>query len=384
MDIKILSFFNKKVLSILLIIFLFCTETKSQLWDGPRSPANESEEGSGGSWTSFGNSGVSDNIYTRSAQLTNNGSTTIRLRLTNFGISIPASSLITGIEVTIEKNYTGGLSSTEIRDFQIYLIKNGVTQTTTTNKAQFAKWPENPDAISTYGGTEDLWGNNLTAADVNSPNFGVAIAARRTTDPGGSAYANIDHVTITVFYTSILPARLLNFSAIANNENKVDIKWTTTEEENLRHFSIEHSENGIDYFPIFTTLPSNGSFSEKHHYKETHQSPKRNNYYRLKTVDIDGKFSYSGVKRVQLNLKENSINSFFINKQLHVSLLNAEGQYRVMVSNINGAILKEYSIHAKNENIHKTFQTDLKSNSIYIVTISNKDQSFSRKLFLNN
>jgi hypothetical protein len=383
MDNKILSFFNNKALSTILILFLFYTEANSQLWDGPRSPASDSEELSGGSWT-FGNAGASDNLYNQSAQMTNNGSNTIRLRVTNFGFSIPASSLITGIEVTVEKNYTGGQSSTEIRDFQIYLIKNGVTQTTTTNKAQFAQWPENADVISTYGGTEDLWGNTLTAADVNSSGFGVAIAARRTSAPGPAAYANIDHVTITVFYTSTLPARLLDFTATAKNDNKVEINWTTTEEENLKHFEVEHSENGIDYFPIITTLPSNGSFSEKHHYKETHQSPKRNNYYRLKTVDIDGKFSYSGVRKVQLNIKDNSINSFFINKQLHVSLLNAEGQYRVIVSNINGAILREYSIHANNENIHKTFQIDLKSNSIYFVTISNKNQSFSRKLFLNN
>src|SRR5688500_9480030 len=101
--------------------------------------------------------------------------------------------------------------------------------------ASGSSWPGS-DGSTAYGNVSETWGSAWTAADINASNFGVAISARLS---AGSASlfltAEIDQITIRVFFNIVLPVQLINFKAI-QQEDKVKLKWATPSENNSYHF----------------------------------------------------------------------------------------------------------------------------------------------------
>jgi endonuclease I len=97
--------------------------------------------------------------------------------------------------------------------------------------------------------------------------------------------------------TGLLPVTILDFTAQKNNES-VLLKWYATQETNFRQYEIQRSTDGIVFSKI-GELPgknlANYSFTD-------YDLPLVNIvYYRLKMIDIDGKFSYSKTVPIRLN-----------------------------------------------------------------------------------
>lgn len=155
---------------------------------GPNSPGASFNEVSFGTvpWTNPGNALASDNAY---AQAAPGGGSTNYLEANNFGLSVPASAIIDGIEVAIEKRSLAGT----IFDSRVRIVKGGVIGAD--EHADGATWPTT-DTVVTYGGLGDLWGETWTAADVNAGSFGVVISATDSLDT-----AAIDHITMTVHFS---------------------------------------------------------------------------------------------------------------------------------------------------------------------------------------
>jgi hypothetical protein len=94
-----------------------------------------------------------------------------------------------------------------------------------------------------------------------------------------------------------LPVTLLEFTARANKQN-VLTNWRTTQEINLKNFIVEHSVDGL-HFSAVGTVSAKGSGSVESKYEFVHTNPSAGaNYYRLKQVDNDGKFTYSPVVKI--------------------------------------------------------------------------------------
>ncbi|MET0635099.1 MAG: hypothetical protein ABWZ25_03660 [Chitinophagaceae bacterium] len=132
--------------------------------------------------------------------------------------------------------------------------------------------------------------------------------------PGGSTitgeFAGISmppQYTITYNPTTVVVNKIAStlpvvwgiFNAEVNN-TRVDLKWSTLQEENTSHFLVQHSVDGANYSTI-ATLPAQGFSGSEVFYKATHNSPdlKRTNFYRISQVDIDGKSKYSVVRPVR-------------------------------------------------------------------------------------
>ena len=86
----------------------------------------------------------------------------------NFNLQVPASAVIDGIEVGIEKRSSVGT----VLDGRVRIVKGGVVGAT--DRSDGPSWPTADTAV-TYGGSSDLWGETWTAADVNASGFGGAI-----------------------------------------------------------------------------------------------------------------------------------------------------------------------------------------------------------------
>lgn len=139
---------------------------------------------------------------------------------------------------------------------------------------------------------------------------------------------------------SILPITLLNFSGIVLNNNLVQLNWSTVYEKDNAFFALEKSNNGVEFVTINTQKSLGNSNNQKQEYSYTHSvafSPII--FYRLKQVDINGKFTYS--KIIAISLKEmvevkafpnptnailNLICNNFENKKYSYKLINTEGK----------------------------------------------------------
>jgi Leucine-rich repeat (LRR) protein len=128
---------------------------------------------------------------------------------------------------------------------------------------------------------------------------------------GGSYYAAITNSTATglTLYTDTLvggplPVTLESITATLTN-GKTVIDWITANELNTQSFVIEHSTDASTY-SVIGNVKAVGSGANN--YTFTDNSPVNGiNYYRLKSVDIDGAFTYSKVVSVQLTINKNKL-----------------------------------------------------------------------------
>ena len=103
----------------------------------------------------------------------------------------------------------------------------------------------------------------------------------------GDLSQNFKTVSITGNNT-LLPVELLEFEVFPNPPNGVRLDWTTTVEENNKHFLVERSADGRKFVTIGQVKGAGDSFVEqKYRFSDNRPLPGLN-YYRLAQVDYDG------------------------------------------------------------------------------------------------
>jgi hypothetical protein len=103
---------------------------------------------------------------------------------------------------------------------------------------------------------------------------------------------------------STLPIKLASFNATLNNK-KVDVKWTTVMEENVSHFTIERSFDGISFTDLATVFAYGNSNEARNYAYPDDISTVQSNvlFYRLRSNDNDGKTQYSDIRIIKLSNK---------------------------------------------------------------------------------
>lgn len=106
-----------------------------------------------------------------------------------------------------------------------------------------------------------------------------------------------------------LPVSLIDFSAILN-KSKVDLKWITASEKNVSHFEIERSTDGVNYSQA-AVMFAYGNTSETKTYTFSNDISNVQSsliYYRLRSVDIDGKSQLSQVRVIRIGKQNEMLN----------------------------------------------------------------------------
>lgn len=99
--------------------------------------------------------------------------------------------------------------------------------------------------------------------------------------------------------TPALPLKLISFTAEAV-ENSTHLEWLTAEEENTSHFEIQRSADAKTWTALPELVPAGGEGS--HQYSAIDSKPLSGiNYYRLRMMDLDQKFTYSRVVSVDFS-----------------------------------------------------------------------------------
>lgn len=113
------------------------------------------------------------------------------LNATQFGFSLPSTTTILGIQVTVEAFVSANIGSNAV--LNAYILKAGNFLTppkgvTITNTGV---------QTFTFGGTSDLWGTTWTYNDINQTNFGVEIQGLVLS--GDTLAFNVRNVNFTVY-----------------------------------------------------------------------------------------------------------------------------------------------------------------------------------------
>ena len=118
---------------------------------------------------------------------------------------------------------------------------------------------------------------------------------------GGMRMNSLWFKKFSLTQNSTLPLNLIDFNALLN-KSKVDLKWTTASEKNVSHFEIERSTDGINY-NLAGVIFAIGNTNENNAYalSEDISAVKSSIiYYRLRSMDIDGKSQLSQVRIIRL------------------------------------------------------------------------------------
>ncbi len=177
---------------------------------GPIFPgtASSTPDGSGmdDSWSDPGNICADDSLVA-TCILSSAGHSSY-LRGNNFGFTIPGGSTINGIEVNIKRQYAGAGGVVTDTGIRLRVTAGSVGSTKT-----IGDWPFAGFSVSSFGGVADLWGTTWSDSDFNS-DFGVDIQCYESSSIN-TAIAQVDYVTITIYYTSSGGAGVAKRSVVA-------------------------------------------------------------------------------------------------------------------------------------------------------------------------
>ena len=134
----------------------------------------------------------------------------------------------------------------------------------------------------------------LTDAEAQPPGNGAYIVNATSAFPNASFQATNYWVDINFTQTFPLPVTLVDFRAAVSGSN-VQLNWKTEIETNNKGFEIQRSNNSADWYPVrFTNSLGDGVSIRNYSHTDYSLAPGMY-YYRLKQIDIDGKFTFSPI-----------------------------------------------------------------------------------------
>lgn len=210
----------------------------------------------------------------------------------------------------------------------------------------------------------------------------------RLTD-NGYAPMNSNTATVTLNYVagSSLPVNLISFNAMLGNNNKVNLTWTTITEINVSHFVVEKSTNGNDFMDAGIVFAA-GNSTDRLDYAFVDALANTNDrviYYRIRSVDIDGKSQLSQTRIIRLSKTEGPAISILaypnpVTTDLRITIPASWQNKKVVyeVYSVNG------SLTMKKENANssqtETLNVSQAAPGVYMVRVSCEGEMAQQKI----
>jgi hypothetical protein len=116
-----------------------------------------------------------------------------------------------------------------------------------------------------------------------------------------TAGMRLNSIWFRQFNNPILPLKMLEFTA-ALKERKVELKWVTTAEQNVSHFEVERSLDGVSFSTAGIVFASDKAEGLNYYAMIDVPGEQVANviYYRVRSVDIDGKSQLSETRVIRM------------------------------------------------------------------------------------
>ncbi|MEO6670654.1 MAG: T9SS type A sorting domain-containing protein [Ferruginibacter sp.] len=128
-------------------------------------------------------------------------------------------------------------------------------------------------------------------------------------------------------------------------QHKVKLEWTTSNEINSSHFTIERSSDGLQFSAIANLLAVGNSNAQTNYNKEDADPLPGKSFYRLRMVDKDGQSTYSPIRTVLFTAKQTSfIAANPAGSELTVVNATADGKTAWQIIAANGQVIRKGEI----------------------------------------
>lgn len=185
------------------------------------------------------------------------------------------------------------------------------------------------------GGTGDGWNNAGNAAASNNIFLGGV----------GDGWANAYRPTLP------LPVNFLYFNVRKQGKNIGLLSWKTAREANTSHYDVERSNDAVNFAFIGKVLAT-GNTTVESNYSFTDNTPARGlNYYRLKQVDMDGRFMYTAARVLNFDDLDAGMVKYFPNPTNGILNIELTDEIRkqekwLTVSTLGGIVIEQVKIQA--------------------------------------
>lgn len=181
---------------------------------------------------------------------------------------------------------------------------------------------------------------------------------------------------------TIVPLTLINFEAKAVSK-EVQLAWKTTNEVNTKEFELQKCYDGNSFEKIGVVTSTN--LSVENNYQFIDKKPALgNNFYRLKMIDKDGKFTYSPIRNIILKESKNlftifpnpandiiniDFKSVFSNAEIMIFDAQGKSVFQKKISNLG---INQYSINSSGF-----------SNGVYLIQISIGSETYVERVIIS-
>lgn len=180
-----------------------------------------------------------------------------------------------------------------------------------------------------------------------------------------------------------LPLSLLDFTA-TKIPNKVILAWSTSQELNTSKFEVERSITNNVWTKIGSVYAKNSVTQNEYSFID--EAPKSlTNYYRLKMLDKDGKFTYSPIRSVAITsnatpyvLAPNpakSATTIYFNTPIskaEISIYDVQGK-QIFINTYNETSKNKIDLNTSNF-----------LSGVYIVSIKTNERTYNEKLIISH
>jgi 1,4-alpha-glucan branching enzyme len=182
-----------------------------------------------------------------------------------------------------------------------------------------------------------------------------------------------------------LPVTIVNFSGKEENNANL-LSWQVGNEINLNYYELERSNDGQN-FSFVANIKANGQ--QFYSYVDANANsffPQQ--YYRLKSVDMDGNFNYSGIIKIKtknLSLWSAKVSPNPISEKIYLKIESpVEDKATVIITDLSGRRLyKEKIFISEGNNSFEMNKAVNFSNGTYFISIFSPQQTKTIKVIKN-
>ncbi len=207
-------------------------------------------------------------------------------------------------------------------------------------------------------------------------------------DLGGTTIVNFTIANIPGSYASnrfrivfapakLLPLNITSVKAYRQNKN-IQVEWNAENEVNVLRYEVEQSEDG-NQFKKAQTVAARNTIASTYVWTDVNALAGFN-YYRIKSIDVNGKVTYSKIVKVFMSSNETMISVFpnpVKNGVIDLQFQNqAEGTYAIRLMNKSGQVMVSREInHAPAARIETIPFDKYIPNGIYQLEVTRPDKT---------
>lgn len=184
----------------------------------------------------------------------------------------------------------------------------------------------------------------------------------------------------------MLPVELVSFTGSCIQSNVIELQWTTATEQNSDSFFIEKSTDGYSFIPIGRVAAAGNSTELRKYFFTDSEISASINYYRLTVLDKDNSIEKSKIIKIKCSEGE-TIKTYYSNltddiiielntvleKDILINIINITGQPFFQATRKITLGINKIRIPIKHS----------MPNGIYIISIKDGNNSFTKKILLN-